>query len=161
MSATVLTNSTVLFGTAWTGTAPGTASTPSGTIDTGSGTYLDATSYIRQATVDFSAALQDGTTMGSGGYATNYAGLKSGTFGFVFLGDYAANAVMDKLNTVGLGGTLYIDVKPTSSARGTSNPSYVGAVILSELQFLTVQVGNLSLPSVTWQTTGAFKTLTS
>lgn len=161
MAAQVLTNATVLLGTAWTGTAPGTSSTTSGTINSGSGTYLDATSYIESVGVDFGATLQDGTTMGSGGFVAQYSGLKQGTFTFTFLADWAANAIADKLNTVGLGGTLYIDVKPTSSARGSTNPSYVGAVLLSSLPFMSVQVGNLNKIQASWTTTGDFRVLTS
>lgn len=161
MAIQVLTNATLLLGTAWTGTAPGTSSTPSGTINSGSGTYLDATGYVTQVSVDFSAALQDGTTMGSGGFVTQYGGLKSGTINVTFLADYATTLLADKLNTMGLGTTVYFDLKPTSSARGTSNPSYVGAYILSSLPFVNVSVGNLPQISVTWSTTGAYATLTS
>lgn len=161
MAISVSTSSTLLIGTAWTGTAPGTASTPSGTINSGSGTYIDATGYLVGGSVEFKAAEQDGTTMGSGGFMTNYAGLKSGTYTFNFLGDYATTLLADKLNTMGIGSTIYVDFKPTSSSRGVSNPSYVGAVILSSLPFMSVQVGNLPTIQVTWQTTGAFATLTS
>lgn len=161
MAIQVFTNSTLLLGTAWTGTAPGTSSTPSGTINSGSGTYIDATGYLTSAGVNFSVATQEGTTFGSGGFVTNYSGLKSGQVQFEFLADYATTLLMDKLNTMGLGATVYFDLKPTSSARGVSNPSYVGAVILSELPYFNAQVGNLSTVSVTWQTTGAFATLTA
>ena len=43
MTIAPLTSSTLLLGTAWTGTAPGTGTTPSGTINSGSGTYIDIT----------------------------------------------------------------------------------------------------------------------
>lgn len=161
MAIQTFTNSTILLGTAWTGTAPGSASTPSGTINSGSGTYIDATGYTNQAMVDFAIAEEDGTTFGSSGFQSNYAGLKSGRYQFTFVGDYAASAIADKLNTMGLGATVYVDVKPTSSARGAGNPSYVGAVILSSLPFVSVQPGKLSTISVTWKTTGAYATLTS
>ena len=161
MAIQVFNNATLLIGTAWTGTAPGTASTPSGTINSGSGTYIDATGYLQSASVDFSAALQDGTTFGSGGFVTQYAGLKSGKYDLTFFGDYATTLLIDKLNTMGIGSTIYLDLKPTSSARGVSNPSYVGAVILSDLNFFNAQVGNLSTVSVSWSTTGAFATLTA
>lgn len=160
MAIAIPTTTTVLLGTAWTGTAPGTGSTPSGTINSGSGTYLAATSYTKQSDVDFTVATQDGTTFGSGGFVTRYAGLKDGSLTLSILQDFASGANMEKLWAM-FGLTVYFDVTPTSSARGTSNPSAVGAVIVDNLKWTTVQVGDLPLLQVTWPTTGAYAVLTS
>lgn len=160
MAITIPTTTTVLLGTAWTGTAPGTGSTPSGTINSGSGTYLAATSYAKQADVDFTVATQDGTTFGSGGYVVRYAGLKDGSLTLSILQDFATGLNMEKLWAM-FGLTVYFDVTPTSSARGVSNPSAVGAVIVDNLKWTTVQVGDLPLLQVTWPTTGAYAVLTS
>ena len=160
MTVAALTSSTLLLGTAWTGTAPGTASTPSGTINSGSGTYLDFTNYTQDAGTEFSVNVLDGTTYGSGGYVTNYAGLKSGNLTVTMLADYAAAANMATLNTL-FGGYAYFDLKPTSSARGTSNGSAVGQVLVNTISWVKVKVGDLPMYQATYPLSGAFTVLTS
>lgn len=160
MTIAVATTSTILLGTAWTGTAPGTASTPAGTINSGSGTYIDASSYCSAVDVPLSVATQDGTTFGSAGFNVRYAGLKDGALTLTLLNDFADNGLDETLYTL-WGSTVYYDVKPTSSARGAANPSYVGAVLVTEIKPMAVQVGNLVVMQLTWPTTGAFARLTS
>ena len=160
MTVAALNSSTLLLGTAWTGTAPGTGTTPSGTINSGSGTYIDITSYTQESGADFSVNVLDGTTHGSGNFMTNYPGLKSGSLTLSVLADYASGANMEKLWAM-FGQTVYFDQKPTSSARGTSNPSAVGAVIVNSLKWVQVKVGELNVLQLTWPTTGAYTVLTS
>ena len=161
MAIATLTSSTLLLGTAWTGTAPGTGATPSGTVASGSGTYIDATGYMTSVEFAPGSALKEGTTFGSGGFEASYGGLKSGTLAVSFLNDFASGLLFDKLNTMGLNTTVYFDLKPTSAARGVSNPSEVGAFILNDLKFVAGSVGELSVLSVSWKTSGAFLVLTS
>lgn len=160
MTVAALTSSTLLIGTAWTGTAPGTSSTPSGTINSGSGTYLDMTSYTQDAGFDGSVNVLEGTTFGSGGFQVNYPGLKSGSLTVTMLADYAASANMETLNTL-FGGYAYFDLKPTSASRGSSNPSAVGQILINTLTWVKVQVGNLPMYQATFPTSGAYKILTS
>lgn len=161
MAITVLTSSQIQLATAWTGTAPGLPGTQtiSGTLTSAS----DISAFVQSVGVETSAALQDGTTFASGGFVSNYAGLKSGTLTLNLLNDFAASQLDAIIRTTlgGLGATVYYDVKPTNSARGASNPSYVGAVILSDWKPITTQVGNLTVVSVSWSTVGKFDTLTS
>lgn len=161
MAISVLTTSTLLLGTAWTGTAPGAAAVPAGTINSGSGTYIDATGYMTAADFASGSALQAGTTFGSAGFEAMYGGLKAGTLAVSFLNDFATGLLFDKLNTMGLNTTVYFDLKPTSSARGVSNPSEVGAFILNDLKFVAGTVGTLSVLSVSWKTSGYFIVLTA
>ena len=160
MTIAPLTSSTLLLGTAWTGTAPGTGSTPSGTINSGSGTYIDITSYTQESGADFSVNVVEGTTHGSGGYQVNYAGLKSGSLTLSVIADYASGANMEKLWAM-FGQTVYFDQKASSSSRSTSNASAVGAVIVNSLKWVSVKVGELDILQLTWPTTGAYTVLTS
>jgi hypothetical protein len=161
MAISVLTNASVQLAAAWTGTAPGLPGTQTiaGTLTTAS----DISAFTQSVGVETSSAMQDGTTFGTGGFVANYAGLKSGQLTLNLLNDFAASQLDAIIRTTlgGLGATVYYDVKPTSSARGTSNPSYVGAVILADWKPITTQVGNLTVVSVTWPITGAFTTLTA
>jgi hypothetical protein len=156
-----LTSTTLLLGTAWTGTAPGSSSVPAGTINSGSGTYIDATGYMTSAEFAPSSSLKEATTFASAGFEEQKGGLKIGTLNVSFLNDFATGLLFDKLNTMGLNTMVYFDLKPTSSARGVSNPSEVGAFILNDLKFVSGSVGDIPVLSVSWKTTGYFIALTS
>ena len=162
MAISVATTSTILLGTAWTGTAPGAAAVPSGTINSGSGTYIDATSYCQAVEVPMTSEMKDGETFGSVGFKVRYCGLKDGALTLTLLNDFATGLLDSKLYTLWSTQALtYFDVKPTSAARGTSNPSFVGAVYINDYKPMQVQVGNLVVMQYTWPTTGYFERLTS
>ena len=160
MAASVLTTATILVGTAWTGTAPGTPGTQtvSGTISSST----DISAWVSEVGLPFSVNMVEGPNFGSGGYMLRYPGLKDAQVDFGFINDYAA-ASLDVIlrSTLGLGTLTYIDVKPTSSARSATNPSYVFAAYLSDYKPVMGGVGALSAFSVSWPTTGQFAVLTS
>lgn len=159
MASLVLTNCTVSVGTAWTGTAPGPGNpTVSGTINSGT----DLTDHIRQVTLGPKAAMQDFTTFGDGAFVAQKPGLKSSDLSFDFNQDFASGSV-DALFGAGLlAGTLfYIDIKPTGSSRGSTNPSYVYAAYVSEYTPLGNAVGDRSAAPVGFAVTGTYARLTS
>jgi hypothetical protein len=163
MAVQVFTNAMILMGTGWTGTAPGAPGTQtvSGTVSTA--TDEDISLWVTEVGVDVSAEIKDGPTHGSGGYILRYAGLKSGTLTLAIIGDYAASSIDVFIRSTfgGLGASVYYDVKPTNSARGATNPSQVGQVIISHYNPVPMKVGELVAVTYTWPTTGAFATLTS
>lgn len=166
MAIQVFTNATLLMGTGWTGTAPGApgTQTASGTISTA--TDEDLSSWLVNATWEVSAEVKEQPTHGSGGFQMRYGGIKSGTLTVEFLQDFGASAIDQLLRTTLGGGDvlndyLYFDLKPTSSARGTTNPSYVGQILVSEYKPIPVQVGELAITSYSWPSHGLFTTLTS
>ena len=161
MTTSVLTSTTLLLGTAWTGTAPGTSSTPSGTINSGSGTYIDLTTTATDAAADFARAMQDGTTFGSGGYQTMLAGLQSGTLNITVFSDFASGANMEKLFAIYQAGFVYFDLKPTSASRGPSNPSAVGQACANSLSWAKVKAGDIPALQLSWPLSGAYTVLTS
>lgn len=161
MAAIVLTSATISAGTAWTGTAPGSPGTQtiSGTITSVS----DLSVYCTSVQIPLVIGTQDATTLGSGGYRLMLPAIKSSDVALALLNDFAASALNDILRTTlgGLGATVYLDIKPTSAARSTTNPSYVFACLITQLQPVMGAVGNLNAMSLTWPATGAFATLTS
>ncbi len=161
MAIAVATTTKIQLAAAWTGTAPGAPGTQTiaGTLSSAS----DISAYCTAVEVPFNVATQDGTTFGSGGFMVKYAGLKDGSLTLTLLNDFAATYLDSIIWTTlgGLGATVYFDVMPTSASRGTSNPSYVGAVIITDYKPIPVQVGGLAAVQVTWPTTGAFARLTS
>ena len=159
MAALVLTSAKTLVGSAWTGTAPGPGGpTVSGTITS----TTDFSDHIRQVSLDMSVAMQDFTTFGDGAFVAQLPGLKSGQLQIEFNQDFASSSVDAVFGAAFLAGTLYyLDIKPTSSARGSTNPSYVYAAYVSSYNPLGVAVGDRAATSVQFAVTGSFARLTS
>ena len=164
MAVFSLTSATVLVGAAWTGTAPGTSATPSGTITS----TTDLSSMTTAVTVSMSSAELGTTNFGSGGWEQKISGLATGSIQLTFNQDFAAGQV-DAL--FGIGGTFgfapgqvtpyYIDIKPTSSARAATNPSYVAAWLNMGGDPIQGSVGDLAVVTYTFPFTGRFHRLTS
>lgn len=159
MASLVLTSATVLYGTAWTGTAPGPANpTVSGTISSST----DFTDHIRQVTLNNKAAMQDFTTFGDGAFITQKPGLKSADISIMFNQDFAASSIDATFGAAFLAGTLiYFDIKPTSAARAATNPSYVYACYISEYTPVGNEVGAKSAVTIPCAVTGTYARLTS
>jgi hypothetical protein len=159
MASLVLTSATTLYGTAWTGTAPGPANpTVSGTITSST----DFSDHIRQVTLGMKAAMQDFTTFADGSFTTQKPGLKGADITIEFNQDFAASSVDATFGAAFLAGTLvYLDVKPTSSARGATNPSYVYACYISDYPTIGQSVGDRASVQVGFAVTGTFARLTS
>lgn len=158
MAIAAITGAQVQTGTAWTGTAPGRGNpTISGTITSAS----DLSTYCQSVGVECEAATVDGTTFGDGAFVVPFASLKSNHLTLNLINDFALAALDSIIRGYGLGTVVYYDVKATSSARGTSNPSYVGAVLLTEYKPITVKVGDLAIIQVSWPNYGKFTELTA
>lgn len=165
MAVFALTSATIQMGTAWTGTAPGDPGT-----QTVSGTITSATNIsamISEVDISLDADEIDYTNFASGGWRQKTIGLKAGTIQFTFNQDFAASQV-DALFGIGGSlmpfggtGTYYFDIKPTSAARGTTNPSYVGQLIPLAYSPLSGAVGALATVQLQIPTTGQVARLTA
>lgn len=159
MATLVLTNTTTLYGTAFTGTAPGSGNpTVTGTISSST----DFSDHIRQVSLDLSVAMQDFTSFGDGAFVVQKPGLKSADISIEFNQDFAASSVDAVFGAAFLAGTLiYLDIKPTSSARSTTNPSYVYACYVAKYPPIGQSVGDRASTSVDFAVTGTYARLTS
>ena len=162
MAAFVSTSRVIQLATAWTGTAPGLPGTQtvSGTLTSAQ----DISAYVRSGNPSTSAAMQDGTTFGSGGFVVQYPGLKSGDdITFDIVGDFAATTVYPIVQTTlgGLGALVYLDTRATSAARSATNPSFVAAAYISSWQPIGGSVGDLASMRLTLSITGKFDYLTA
>lgn len=139
MAAFVLTDCKVIIGVAWTGTAPGSGNpTVSGTVTTD----LALNDHIRSVTLNNTAAMEDFTTFSDGGFTVVKPGLFSADIQIDFNQDYAASNVDATFGAAILAGTTYyIDVKPTSSARGATNASWVYKTFVTNYQPIANAVG--------------------
>ena len=164
MAVYVATSTLTLVGTGWTGTAPGTGATPSGTITS----TTDISGWLESVTFEYQGDEQEYTNFASAGYRQKAIGLVSGTVTMNFNQDFAASNV-DAL--FGLGGTLglvvgqvtpyYIDIKPSSSGRAATNPSFVAGFLNTGMASINGNVGDLAKVSATFPLTGRFIKLTS
>jgi hypothetical protein len=158
VAALVLTSSTLVIGVGWTGTAPGPANpTVAGTVTTD----LALADHVRSISIDAAVDMPEFTTFGDGGFKTSKPGLKGATITIEYNQDYAAANVDATFGAGFLAGTAYyIDVKPTSSARGATNPSYVAKGYVSAYP-IAQTVGDRAMVSVTYTVDGTFARLTS
>lgn len=159
MAALVLTDAKTIIGVGWTGTGPGSGSpTVSGTVTTD----LALNDHIRAVNLSFSAAVVDFTTFADGAYMVEKPGLKSGQLSIEFNNDHAAANVDATFGAAILAGThYYIDIKPTSSARGSTNPSYVVYAWVEEYAPFGQSVGDAATATVTFHVVGTPARLTS
>jgi hypothetical protein len=159
-----LTSCYVAVGVGWTGTAPGGTSAPTGTI----ATPLDISSFCTSVEMSFESDELDHTAFASGGYRQKITGLANGNVQLTINQDFAASQG-DAI--FGLGGTCgwapgqstpyYIDVRPTSSARSATNPSFVAAWVSTTYQPITGSVGELAVITLALPLTGRVARLTS
>ena len=165
MAVFSMTSPTIQIGSAWTGTAPGDPGTQtvSGTINSG----VNISIMVSQVDLSLQADELEYTNFASGGWRQKIGGLKMGTLQLTFNQDFAASQV-DAL--FGLGGssipfggtgTYYVDIRPTSAARGTTNPSYVLQVIPTSYTPLQGAAGDLATIQLQFPTTGQVARLTS
>ena len=162
MAAYVNTSRMVQLGTAWTGTAPGLPGTQtiSGTLTSAQ----DISTFVKSGNPATSAAMQDVTTFGSGGFTAVIPGLKSGDdITFECVSDYAASQLYSIVQTTlgGLGALVYLDIKPTNAARSATNPTFAAAGYISAWSPIGGSVGDAGMASLTISITGKFSDLTS
>lgn len=158
MSSFVVFSQTVLYGTAWTGTAPGPGNpTISGTI-TSSTDYSD---HVQGADGNVGIADIDFTNMGSGGFAEHKPGLIDLDMKIKFFQDFAASSIHAVFGAAALARTLvYLDIKPTNAARGATNPSTVMAGYVMEYPAV-YEVGQGVMAEIAFMSAGKFAFLTS
>jgi hypothetical protein len=154
----VLTEATITIGTAWTGTAPGPGNpSVSGTINTGT----DWSDHIEQVGFDMARAAIDFTNFGDKGYVNNKPGLQTVDLSIRFQQDTASSSVDATFGAGVLAGTLYyVDIKPTSASRGSTNPSYVGAFYIASYPPFGGAVGDKAVVEIGFMQAGKYARLT-
>lgn len=162
MAVLALTTTKIQVATSWTGTSPGAPGTQtiSGTLLT---SVTDVSAYFTSISVDFTAETLDFTNFASGGWKAFIAGLKDTGFDCTINQDFssAVDAAYGFGGTYGFGTTFYMDIMPTSSARGATNPSTVLQVINMGYSPVSGPVGALAAAKLMLKPTGLPGRLTS
>jgi hypothetical protein len=113
----------------------------------------DLSDYVVKAELSVEVDDKDVTTMGSEGWKESIGGLKSGTLAIDFKQDFAASA-LDSIMWPLFGTVVAFEVRPTSSAVGTSNPKWTGNVLVKEWKPISGGVGDEASASVSYSTSG-------
>ncbi len=112
---------------------------------------VDQSDYVKSVTLNVEVDTQDSTTMGDS-WRENTPGLKSGTLEVEWLDDFADGLIDDDLWAL-IGTNVAFEVRPTSSAVGTSNPKYTGTVTIKD-HSVGGAVGELGMKKSSWPTSG-------
>lgn len=112
----------------------------------------DLSDHIVAVDLPVEAETQDSTAFGDD-WREQTPGLKSGSVTIGFQQDFAASEVDATLWPL-LGTATTIIVKPTSGTIGATNPAYTGSFVVSQLQPIAGQIGNLASMNVTWPLSG-------
>lgn len=120
----------------------------------------DYSDFVRKAELKVEVEDKDVTTFGSSGWNESLGGLKSGEISIEFLQDFASGELDDDMWAL-LGTVVTFEVRPTSSAVGTSNPKYTGSVLVNGWNPITGGVGDEATVSVSFPVTGAVTRATS
>jgi len=116
-------------------------------------------SYLTQ--VELKASATDVTTTAFGSsWVTRVAGLKEGSLTLNFNQDYAASTVDPTLWPL-LGTNATVVIKPNNTATSANNPAYTAVCLVTDLTPASGQIGDLSVFTVTWPTTGAISRATA
>lgn len=94
----------------------------------------------------------DATTMGQNAHVRR-AGLQDGTVGITFLVDETA-AALDSIMWALQGQVVPYEIRPTSAVRGTSNPAYLGNILVNAWTPISGDVGKLNTCDVSYGTSG-------
>lgn len=102
-----------------------------------------------KVTIDLKSEVKD-VTVFSSLTKLNLLGLKDWSYSIEFLNDYVAAAIDSQLFALWNGQTSFaLEVRPTSAARGTSNPAYVVAsACLPDYSPISGGVGDVAMTSV-------------
>ena len=114
---------------------------------------VNLSDHISSITIDTKDEIIETTAFGSTA-KTRVAGLVDNSVTLDFMQDFAAANVEATIYPL-LGSATTIVVQPTSSAVGTTNPTYTFSAIISEWTPLKGGIGQLATASVTWPISGS------
>jgi len=115
---------------------------------------VDYSNYCSKIELSIEAETKEATTFGSGGWAENLGGIKSGELSLTFKQDVADNAIDEAMFAL-LGQTTTFEVRLNNSVVGVSNPKYTGSVLVNSWAPINGSVGDVAEVEVGWPTSGA------
>jgi len=114
---------------------------------------VNLSDHINSITLETKDDIVETTAFGSTA-KTRVAGLVDNSVTLDFMQDFAAANVEATIYPL-IGTATTIVVQPTSSAVGTTNPTYTFSALISEWSPLKGGIGQLATASVTWPISGS------
>ncbi len=115
---------------------------------------VDLTDHVRGVTMALDATQLNSEAMGDS-WEEVTSGLKAGTISFTLLDDFALSSVDATIWAAFLAGTnVPFEVRPTLSARSTTNPGYTGSLHPSQYT-LGGDINTMAMKQLTWKISGA------
>lgn len=111
----------------------------------------DVSDHVYSMTVEIEAPAVASTAFGSG-WATNIAGIKTGSIRMDFHNDFD-NSISTIINPL-LGTYATVTAKPLPGSAGTANPIGTAVVFVQSVQPINGSVGDISTASLTFPTQG-------
>jgi hypothetical protein len=117
---------------------------------------VDFSDHLNAVTIDLSSDEVETTAFGGSGFRTRVAGLKDGGITLSFHNDFATSGSGAVDSTIwGLfGSQATVVVTPTSGSVSSTNPSYTGVFLVSQVNPISGSVGDLATRELTWPTAG-------
>jgi hypothetical protein len=116
----------------------------------------DFSDHLASVAISITSNEVETTAFGGSGFRTRVGGLKDGTITLNFHNDFAttgSNAVDSTIWSL-FNTNATVVVTPSSSAVSATNPSYTGVYLVSQVNPISGNVGDLATRSVTWMTAG-------
>ena len=115
---------------------------------------VDLSTYVKSATLNCELSTEDSTTM-TDTWSEHVAGIRSASLDIEFVDDFA-NGLLDDLQWALFiaDAAVTFEVRPTSSAVGTSNPKFTGSLFVNGHSVGGAH-GSLAMKSVSYPVTGA------
>lgn len=117
---------------------------------------VDFSDHIAAVTLDISSDEIETTAFGGSGFRTRVAGLKDASITLDFHQDFATSGsgAVDQTIWGSFGSLATVVVTPTSGSVTSTNPSYSGVFLVSQVTPVASSVGDLMTQSLTWPTAG-------
>jgi hypothetical protein len=117
---------------------------------------VDFSDHLAAVTISVSSDEVETTAFGGSGYRTRVAGLKDGNITLSFHNDFATtgSGAVDSTIWSLFGSQATVVVSPAGTTISATNPSYTGVYLVSQVNPIGGNVGDLATRDVTWPTAG-------
>lgn len=121
---------------------------------------VNISDHVKSATLSFSASMLDATAM-TLTTKKNVAGLLEWGLEVEVLNDYAVSSIDATMFALIGAAAFAIEIRPTSSARSTSNPGFTGSAVMASYDPINAKIGDLATAKISLKSSTALARQTS
>lgn len=108
---------------------------------------VNISDHVKSATLSYNAAMLDSTVM-TMTTKKNTPGLLEWGLEIEVLNDYALSSIDVTMFALVGAAAFAIEVRPTSSARSTTNPGFTGSAVLANYEPINAKIGDLATAKI-------------